>query len=481
MLINDVSHPADGPPQTTHWLNISFEMISTLLPLIDLSIILGASYIGAIAANLISLPSPIDTTSLFGLALVASGFYVFRIRETGFYEVQRLRLKNFELPLILQTWIITSIVIVSLIFLFKLHYMTPRSAVLAFLVLGFAGLFIWRATIKYLVRWAIAQGVVGKAQGLMIIGERDEIRSEEFAAFLSYGGVANATKAEIDWNKAEELEPAQMNHMLSWAKQHNVSEVLLAVKWNNTAKIDALSEQLRSLPAAVRLLPDSQMRKIADFSSIGMAQFIPIDLQRAPMLPFDRGLKRASDIILATAALILFSPVMLMAALAIKLDSRGPIIFRQARSGFNDRKFMIFKFRTMNVQEDGEHARQAVCNDPRVTRAGRFLRATSIDELPQLINVLIGHMSLVGPRPHAINHDTEFQRMLADYAHRRHVKPGITGWAQCRGKRGPTESVKEIQDRVELDLWYINNWSFWLDLLILFRTSFVLFGQKNAL
>jgi undecaprenyl-phosphate galactose phosphotransferase/putative colanic acid biosynthesis UDP-glucose lipid carrier transferase len=146
------------------------------------------------------------------------------------------------------------------------------------------------------------------------------------------------------------------------------------------------------------------------------------------------------------------------------------VIFRQRRNGFNGKPFVIYKLRTMTVQEDGASITQVLRCDPRVTWIGRLLRMTSIDELPQLINVLRGEMSLVGPRPHASSHDLQFQNTVADYAFRHHMKPGITGWAQCHGFRGATPSLKHIESRVELDLWYINNWSLWLDLRILVRT-----------
>jgi undecaprenyl-phosphate galactose phosphotransferase/putative colanic acid biosynthesis UDP-glucose lipid carrier transferase len=140
----------------------------------------------------------------------------------------------------------------------------------------------------------------------------------------------------------------------------------------------------------------------------------------------------------------------------------------------------MFKFRTMSVMEDGESIEQALPGDKRVTKIGRILRASSIDELPQLINVLRGDMSLVGPRPHALAHDTEFEKLLADYAFRHHVKPGMTGWAQVNGLRGATPTLEAVAKRVELDLWYINNWSLWLDLQIVFRTVFEVLRKRNA-
>jgi undecaprenyl-phosphate galactose phosphotransferase/putative colanic acid biosynthesis UDP-glucose lipid carrier transferase len=165
---------------------------------------------------------------------------------------------------------------------------------------------------------------------------------------------------------------------------------------------------------------------------------------------------------------------------AIKLDSPGPVIFKQRRKGFNGKNFVIYKFRTMTVQENGPVVAQATRGDRRVTQIGQHLRSLSIDELPQLLNVLKGEMSLVGPRPHALAHDDHFEALLSDYALRHHVKPGITGWAQCNGARGETPVVEKMSERVRLDLWYISNWSLKLDVLILIKTCVEVFSKRNA-
>lgn len=185
--------------------------------------------------------------------------------------------------------------------------------------------------------------------------------------------------------------------------------------------------------------------------------------------------KALLDYTLAGLGLILISPLLAVVALAIKIESPGPVFFRQRRYGRNNQIFRIFKFRTMAVTEDGQHVKQAEQNDPRVTRVGRFLRRTSIDELPQLINVLTGDMSLVGPRPHALVHDQHFESQLDQFSRRRRVRPGMTGWAQVHGFRGETRTAEDIRGRMQHDLYYIDNWSIWLDIEIMTRTIFVLF------
>jgi undecaprenyl-phosphate galactose phosphotransferase/putative colanic acid biosynthesis UDP-glucose lipid carrier transferase len=228
------------------------------------------------------------------------------------------------------------------------------------------------------------------------------------------------------------------------------------------------------------LVPDKSVRALSDLTWSARNPAPTVELQRAPLSGPQRFVKRAADVLIAAFVLLFFLPIMAIVAVAIKLDSSGPVIFKQVRKGFNGKQFVILKFRTMTVQENGNTVVQATRDDSRVTATGRLLRSTSIDELPQLWNVLRGDMSLIGPRPHALAHDNYFEAQLSDYAFRHHVKPGITGWAQCNGARGGTPTIEHIAERVKLDLWYINNWSFWLDLLILAKTTVEVIRKRNA-
>ncbi len=255
------------------------------------------------------------------------------------------------------------------------------------------------------------------------------------------------------------------------ARQSLADEFVIAASWSQSDLLAEVSETLRNSPLPVRLLPDQVVRAVLDrrtASSLG--QMLSVEIQRAPMSIVERAAKRLFDIVFASIAIAAVFPILAIAALAIKLDSAGPAIFRQRRMGFNERQFVIYKFRTMQVIEDGNKIVQAKREDPRLTRVGRWLRRTSIDELPQLFNVLKGDMSLVGPRPHAVAHDDQYKRLIETYCCRHHVKPGITGWAQINGLRGETSRLEHMQRRVEFDLWYINNWSSSLDLRILLRT-----------
>ena len=191
-------------------------------------------------------------------------------------------------------------------------------------------------------------------------------------------------------------------------------------------------------------------------------------------------LKRAMDLVLAAGLLCAFAPLLLLIAVLIRLDSPGPILFRQTRLGLNGRPFDILKFRSMSVLENGDRIVQATRNDPRITRVGRILRKASLDELPQLVNVLKGEMSLVGPRPHARAHDEHYEKLIEIYRLRQTVKPGITGWAQVHGLRGETPTLASMRKRVEHDVWYAQNLSLALDIEILVRTGFEIFRLRNA-
>jgi len=221
-------------------------------------------------------------------------------------------------------------------------------------------------------------------------------------------------------------------------------------------------------------------------------QFPGINMERlagVPVLTVANGrvdeqmglLKRIEDLVISTVLLVLISPLLALIALVIKLDSPGPVIFKQLRHGFNNQVFEVYKFRSMTVEDSAStEVRQATKNDRRVTRVGRFLRRSSLDELPQLFNVLFGHMSIVGPRPHAIQHNLEFGAIILEYFGRHNVKPGITGWAQVNGLRGETDTVDKMHRRVEYDLDYIENWSLMLDLKILVMTAFAVWFQETA-
>jgi len=264
-----------------------------------------------------------------------------------------------------------------------------------------------------------------------------------------------------------------LDRELREAREQCAEEFEIAGPWSSSQLLETARSWLPTSPLRARLLPDHTIGfLLARCALLKRWPARTVERQQVPLTRSDRGIKRAIDIVFALAALIILWPLLLTAAIAIKFDSVGPILFRQRRSGLNGHHLVIFKFRSMTVLEDGPKVTQACCDDPRVTRVGRFLRRSSIDELPQLLNVLKGEMSLIGPRPHALAHDNEYSTQIANYALRYHIKPGMTGWAQVNGLRGETADLQQMAERVRLDLFYVKNWSLSFDILILLRTCF---------
>ena len=269
--------------------------------------------------------------------------------------------------------------------------------------------------------------------------------------------------------------------LLAVSRLFRIDEVIIAVSGAAGEVVDAAIRTIGTIPTHVRLCLDMP-RTAATPLEAGLMYGEPVvTVYHRPMMGWSRVAKRAEDLVLTVVALVILAPLMCLVALLIKLDSPGPVLFRQPRLGFNNNIITVYKFRTMTHRASADaEVRQAQRNDPRVTRIGRILRRTSIDELPQLFNVLQDGMSLVGPRPHALAHNDQYAALIDGYLGRHRVQPGITGWAQVNGFRGETDTLDKMQRRVEHDLAYIDGWSLMLDIRILFMTVFNPSAQRNA-
>jgi Undecaprenyl-phosphate glucose phosphotransferase len=324
---------------------------------------------------------------------------------------------------------------------------------------------------------------------VVLVGLRDELASVSEDGLLRRFGLTEVERIAFpnsgtdtgSWSLAANKSiMASLDRALDVARDRGAEEIVLALSWSDSRGIELARDRLNASPLPVQLLPDRRVRYLTEKAAFSVKPSLAIEIQRTPLSELEQFAKRALDLAGACVLVLLLSPVMLLTALAIRLEASGPVLFRQRRSGFNAQQFVIFKFRTMSVMEEGDSVVQAREGDPRIGKLGRWLRATSIDELPQLFNVLRGEMSLVGPRPHAVAHDGYYGKLLADYAFRHHVKPGITGWAQIHGCRGGTAEVGQMKNRLDHDLWYINQWSLGLDLLILLRTVVEVVRHRNA-
>lgn len=258
-------------------------------------------------------------------------------------------------------------------------------------------------------------------------------------------------------------------------------EVWICVPLERGEVVRSIFYTLRNHTADLRFIPGFQDMHLLNHRMSEVAGHLSIDLSVTPLSGMARIVKRAEDLVLGSLIGLMILPMCLGIAVAIKLTSSGPILFKQYRTGANGKRVKVYKFRSMQVhEEDGEKVTQATQDDPRVTKLGAFLRRTSLDELPQFYNVIQGRMSIVGPRPHALAHNEYYKDFVESYMRRHKVKPGITGWAQVNGLRGETDTLDKMECRVEHDLWYIDNWSLWLDLRIIFLTIFKGFTNKNA-
>jgi len=273
----------------------------------------------------------------------------------------------------------------------------------------------------------------------------------------------------------------ELSTFASYIRTHAIPEVWIALPITEARDVVRMLDTFRHDLVNVRFMPDVSQLAMFDGEMVDLAGAPAINLVASPLSSYARVQKAVFDRVFAAAALVGIAPLMFAIALAIRLSSPGPALFRQHRKGADGKVFTIYKFRTMRLHAAADGVvQQATRGDPRVTRIGAFLRRTSLDELPQFINVLRGDMSVVGPRPHAIEHDNLYQKIVDGYIHRYRVKPGITGWAQINGLRGETDRIDKMQRRIEADLYYLRNWSFALDMRIVLATITSGWTHSNA-
>lgn len=266
----------------------------------------------------------------------------------------------------------------------------------------------------------------------------------------------------------------------AFVKAYNVQHIYIALPLTAQPRILKLLDDLRDTTASIYFVPDLVSFDLIQANMTSIDGIPIVAICESPFIGINKVIKRVSDVVISLLILLLISPLMVLIAIGIKLTSRGPVLFKQRRYGLDGKEIVVYKFRSMTVMEDDEQVNQATRNDPRITRLGSFLRKTSLDELPQFINVLQGGMSVVGPRPHAVSHNEMYRSLIKGYMIRHKVKPGITGWAQINGFRGETDTLDKMQARIDYDLDYLRNWSLFLDLLIIFKTISVVIEDKNA-
>jgi Undecaprenyl-phosphate glucose phosphotransferase len=373
--------------------------------------------------------------------------------------------------------------LLSALFVLKITELYSRvTFVFQFVTVEFAVLAA-RAFFYSRLQRSIAAGLVNARRVILVGDSTDRI---EFANRLKATAIqtVGSFPLPIQHDQNRDVEPpdhteGELRGLIDGCRRLKPDDILILAKQDTIARLNDLLRSLSEVPAALHVVLVEAAAFLAAAKIVEFGNAVTMQVLRPPLSRLQQAAKRLFDVVVATAGLLVLAPLLTLVAIAIKLDSPGPVLFRQTRHGYNNETIKVFKFRSMKL-EDGNEFKQTERNDSRVTRAGAMLRRTNIDELPQLINVLRGEMSIVGPRPHAVAHNEMFEDKISVFSRRHVVKPGITGWAQVNGYRGATSTLEQMQRRVEHDLYYIDNWSFWLDLRIMVMTLFSKSAYTNA-
>jgi Undecaprenyl-phosphate glucose phosphotransferase len=468
------------------WASVTRTTILGAFLLADFTAIVAMSWLTGISYHLIVYQYGGDTINYLKVGLISAVVFVIPNLFRGEYSLANFFTFKPHLRRSIQLWNVTFICLLALGFLAQITVIYSRGWILLFYGLTICVLLALRYACVQLTVFGSRTGLIS-AQRIFLVGTGRNI--EEFVTryhprtfginivgchFLT-PVEAEAPQAARDRALARDLE-----QVITGARVLQPEAIFLVMPWHDTDVIDRCADTLRKLPAELHLGPEHILDRFEQVQLLKIGPISSLQLRRMPLSRLELLEKWALDLLLASAALLLLTPMLVVIAVLIKLDSPGPVFFLQRRFGFNQKPFQIIKFRSMRGCEDGPVVHQAKKDDPRVTRIGRWLRRCNLDEVPQLFNVIKGDMSLVGPRPHALSHDHEFALRISTYARRHNVKPGITGWAQIHGLRGETDTDEKMRQRVEHDLHYIDNWSVLLDLRILVRTVISPASYRNA-
>jgi Undecaprenyl-phosphate glucose phosphotransferase len=462
---------------TRPWVHVSWLLIRVIVAAWDFALVV-LSFVGAdIAWHIFVRGDEVQVSDALVMSALAGALLTGTIALKDGYTLVRLGDLRFQRRVAFLGWVVGFFVVGWLAFLTKSTADFSRIGVTGGFLFGLVVLLTARqALLRYLAH-LMAAGHLTLQSAYVVFAGTPTDRWQRLAQMAREGTmVTGASELDLESSDQQVRESAisgLVNEIRSALEVRYCDAVYLFLPWSQLSLLDEIKLQFVRLPVPVYLFADGSVDKILSGFGITISATPAFEIQRAPLSLLERSMKRGLDLTAATGLLLLLSPLLLMTAILIRLSSSGPVFFRQARRGFGGRKFEILKFRTMTAQSCEAPFVQATRNDARVTPLGSVLRRTSIDELPQLWNVLRGEMSLVGPRPHPLALDNRYDEPIANYAYRNHVKPGITGWAQVNGYRGETPDIAIMEARVMRDLWYISNWSLWLDIRILLRTVMV--------
>ena len=459
---------------------IHYDSVEPLAIVTDLATIIFTSVFSGFSYHLQEWDTPGDISKYLGSAILVSILFISLMKIRGMYRPTELLVLRNQIRAVCLAWIGVFLLLAGTVFALKIGNEISRGANMLFAIFGLIALIVHRGVLRDLLRKGLA-GRRFSGRNIVLITDHSQMGDASLTQTLT--GLGFCVKGNFIFPPpgADSRHRARVvAKVIEHTRGSDVEEIVVGADPNRWSELRALVAELRVLPFPVSFVPLGTASEIFRRPYRELGNAICVELQRGPLTSIEHVAKRCIDVLISGVALAAFLPLLAIVAFAIKLDSPGPILFRQKRCGFNGRCFQIYKFRTMSVLEDGPSIIQVQFADKRLTRLGALLRRTSIDELPQLFNVLEGTMSLVGPRPHAVAHDNQFDKMVRNYAFRRRVKPGLTGWAQVNGCRGPTPTAASIERRVEYDLWYIDNWSLKLDFAILLQTPIEILLGRNA-
>ncbi len=477
---NPVQIPRYRAIQPPHRLNFSYRSIQIVSAASDLFVIVLLSVAAGISYHYLAFERSGDINRYVATGVAVGSIFVVRMQLRELYRARELFLLCKQVRHAVLSWAGSFGFLIMVSFALKLGEAFSRGAIATFFFAGLVVLPLSRLAWARFLTVVMESGRLATS-AVLLIHDRQERRDHEPPPDLQRFGftvvaILNPPSLTFDERALDDL----VKDAVAVARQVQIDEIFLSTTFDKLGVANGLMERLRTIPLPVRLIVSGAAAELIRNPVEPFDDALVFQAQRHPLSLSERALKRLLDLLLAGTAMLMLSPAMMIVALAIKLDSPGPILFKQLRYGANGRRFRILKFRSMTVMEDGAAVRQAQRHDPRVTRVGRIIRGSSIDELPQLWNVLRGEMSIVGPRPHAVAHDDHYEELIRRYAVRRRVKPGLTGWAQVNGSRGETPTVESMERRIGYDLWYIDNWSISLEILIILKTVLLLADTKNT-
>ncbi len=451
--------------------------VAALIACEILSVVVVVLIVGNLYFNIFLSVKP-SFSALVALGVVTAALYLFVSALRGDYQFVSLSAKSKSTERMFNSWSVAVACLLFLLFMTKSNYDHSRSALIISYFVGLIALGILR---RLAAKSALSLAGAGKiaARRMMLVGTHERIASLSKSHRVHQSGIQIVGSWVVNAAGDGELKE-QLNSAVDLGRRCRPDEILLLLDWNEKKLIQECLSSLLVLPASINLGSESFGFPVPGYQSTKLNQWLTVPLVREPLRGSEIVVKRIFDLVIAGAGVVMLLPVFAAVAIAIRLESPGPVLFRQKRYGFNKDTFHIYKFRSMYATSGDVKFKQAVANDGRITRVGKYLRKLNLDELPQLINVLRGEMSLVGPRPHPIDLDHQFSQRIALYARRHNVLPGITGWAQINSFRGVTDEEWKMEGRLLHDLYYLDNWSVWFDLKILILTFLAPKAFSNA-